>query len=147
MVAILDNMLPVAVLTRTGTLHYVDNSGYSASEYQGDGTRFHATLAAAISACSSYRGDVIVILPSHAETISAVGGITVNKIGVRIIGMGSKTTQPTFTFSTAAAASLAITAADVTLENLRFTANFADGTENPWTVGGDHHQLDRYDDP
>lgn len=80
-----------------------------------------ATMAYAIGLCSANKGDLIIVMPGHAETISAAGGITVNKAGVSIIGLGNGTNRPTISFS-ATAATFAISAANVTIANLRVTS-------------------------
>lgn len=94
----------------------------------GDGSfrRPFATLQRAINACASNTGDVIVVKPGHAETISSAAIVVLNKAGIAVIGMGSGSNRPSFTYTTAATANIPVTAANVTLVNLLFTANFAD---------------------
>lgn len=76
-----------------------------------------ATLGQAIT--NSAANDVIVLLVSHAETLTATQ--TIGKAGLTIIGESSGTTRPTFTRNIAANGQLFdITAAGVTLQNLFF---------------------------
>lgn len=88
------------------------------------------TLAYAVASANSKvvanNGDVIMVMPGHAETISAAAGIPQNVAGVSVIGLGTGTTRPVITLDTANTATYAITAADAYLENLVFSANFAD---------------------
>jgi len=71
-------------------------------------------------------GDVVYLLPGHAETVSAAAGIVCDIAGVTIIGIGNGTSQPKITFDTAATADMDIDAANITIENVHFSANYAD---------------------
>lgn len=86
------------------------------------------TITAALAACTADVGDVIYLMPGHAEIISAAAGIAINKAGVSIIGLGRGTKQPKITFDTIISADLDVDAANVLIENVHFTANFADIT-------------------
>lgn len=91
--------------------------------YDSDGvTRVFPTLVAAIadSGVVAARGDVIYVLPGHAETIVAAAGVAISKSGVAIVGLGNGGARPTFTFTTAAAASFDVTAANVLVQNCVF---------------------------
>ncbi len=81
-----------------------------------------STLAAAIALCTDSKGDTIYVMPGHAENIATAGGITVNKIGVRIIGLGEGHLRPTFTW-TATDSSWLVTAASVSIRNIRTTVS------------------------
>ena len=72
------------------------------------------------------QGDTVVGMPNHAETIDAAGDITIDIAGVSIIGLGRGLNRPTFTFSTAATGTIAVTGADTFIQNCVFTANYAD---------------------
>lgn len=86
------------------------------------------TIDAAVGACTANNGDIILVLPGHAETISAAAGIALDVAGITVLGIGSGTTQPKVTFDTIISADLDVDAANVTIENIHFTANFADLT-------------------
>lgn len=83
------------------------------------------TVAAATAVALS--GDRVHILPNHAETISAAGGVTFSKAGVQYFGYGNGSTRPTFTFS-AVASTMLFTAADVLLSNVRMTCSIDEVT-------------------
>lgn len=87
-----------------------------------------ATITQGLALCTANNGDVIYLGPGHAETISAAAGIAITKAGVTIIGFGTGTLQPKITFDTIISADLDIDAANTTIENVHFTANFADIT-------------------
>lgn len=82
------------------------------------------TIALALALCTANQGDLIVLLPKHAETITAAGGIALSKAGVGVIGAGVGAQRPTLTYTTANTATLTVTAADVYLENILFVGNF-----------------------
>jgi hypothetical protein len=87
-----------------------------------------ATIDYAIGQCTASRGDIIAVMPGHTETISAAAGIACDVAGIAIVGLGKGSLRPTITLDTAATASMTISAANVTISNLLFSAAFADIT-------------------
>lgn len=85
-----------------------------------------ATIDYALSQCQASRGDIIYVMPGHAETITAAGTITLDVAGVSVIGLGTGSMRPTITYTTAAAGCLMITGANTRLSNFILNANFAD---------------------
>ena len=71
------------------------------------------------------RGDVLMVMPNHAETISNASLMSLACAGVAVIGCGTGNSRPTFTFSTATSATITIGAANMSFVNCRFVANFA----------------------
>lgn len=102
-----------------------------------------ATLDYAIGLCTASKGDVIYVLPGHAENLTLATSVNCDVAGVTIIGLGEGTLLPTFS-TTAAAGSITIGAANVTLRNLRLLAAFATGTTSAITIAaaGDGCTLD-----
>lgn len=82
-----------------------------------------ATIAGAMVYCTASKGDVIMLAPGHAETITAATTIF-NKAGVAVVGLGQGSMRPTLTFTTANTANLPVTAANITIKNVLFVANF-----------------------
>lgn len=112
-------VLPGGVLT-TGSVFFVHSGTGSAGNAGTDVSKPKATISQAIALCTASKGDIIFVMPGHAETISAAGGITADVAGISIIGMGNGTNRPTLSFS-ATASTFAISAANVTVANLRVT--------------------------
>lgn len=83
-----------------------------------------ATIQQAIDKCTAAKNDVVVLLPGHAETVTATN-VALNKSGVTIVGLGTGGLKPTFTFG-AAAATITVSAANISISNCRFVANFVD---------------------
>lgn len=94
-----------------------------------------STLAYAMTRCTASRGDIVFVKPGHAETISTAAILTLTVAGVAIVGLGTGSTRPTLTFSTAATANIPVTAANITISNILHVANFADVT-SAYTVTG-----------
>lgn len=90
------------------------------------GNRIFATIASALSDTNTVaaRGDVILLLPGHTETVVGAAGIALNESGMSIIGLGNGAARATVTFTTAVGASFDITAANVLIQNVRFVAGF-----------------------
>lgn len=82
------------------------------------------TFALALAKCTAAKGDVIVLMPGHAETVTSTN-MAPNVSGVQVVGLGTGALRPTFTFG-AAAATVTVSAADITFQNCLFVANFAD---------------------
>lgn len=84
-----------------------------------------ATLDSAFDKCTANQGDVIVVMPGHAETIVAAAGVAHDVAGVSVIGLGVGEARPTFTFGTSTAATYAITAASAYVSGLTFVGNLS----------------------
>lgn len=115
----------------TGQTYYVSNVSTAAALAPGaiggsngnDGkspqTPF-STLDYAIGQCSANRGDVIYVLPGHAETVSTAAFIAIDVAGVSIIGLGRGSLRPTFNF-TATSSTITMSAANCSLSNVLLT--------------------------
>jgi len=104
----------------TGNVFYVDSN----VSVEGTGVSILTakdTLDEAVALCTDNRGDYIIVLQGHEETISGADGVDVDVAGVTIIGVGSGVDAPEFTFS-ATGSEFVIGAANVTVNNLRFVA-------------------------
>lgn len=119
-------------LTYPGQVFWLGNSTVLAPNCRtgadgGDGTYNapFATLDYAIGRCTASRGDIIMVKPGHAETISTATALALDVAGIAVVGLGVGSLRPTFTFG-AATATIAVSVANVYLRNLLFVANFAD---------------------
>lgn len=86
-----------------------------------------STIDYAIGQCVANRGDIIFVKPGYTETITTAAAIAADVAGVAIVGLGSGSNRPTITWG-AAAATLAVSAANIAFINLRFVNNFLDVT-------------------
>ncbi len=85
-----------------------------------------STIDYAIGQCSAGNHDIIAIKPGHTTTVSAAAGIALDVAGVQIIGLGVGAARPTITLNTATTASIKVTAANCSINNVIISANFAD---------------------
>lgn len=76
-----------------------------------------ATIEAAIAKCTASKNDIIYLLPGHTETVATAGAIALDKIGIRVIGLGTGALRPILTFS-AVDATLLLNAASTSIENV-----------------------------
>ncbi len=83
------------------------------------------TWVFAISQASA--GDIIYLMPSHAETVGATGAaaVTLALAGLQTIGLGGRTLKPTILIDGFADTFITITAADTTIENVAFKSGHA----------------------
>lgn len=106
------------VPTTTGNYWFVSSiTGASANSGKNPSQPF-ATLAQAVSAATANNGDVIILMPQHAETLASAAAITISKAGLYIIGLGAGGQRATFTWSTSTAAQMIISGAQTVFDNV-----------------------------
>ena len=116
----------VQIPVTTGSYFFVHSGTGSDSNSGKEPTAPVATLDHALGLCTSSKKDVIVLMPGHSETITGAGGITLDKIGVHIVGLGDYDLRPTFLMDAATTVTCLVTSANVTVENVLFKAGHAD---------------------
>ena len=106
-----------------GNVYWVDSGGGGGSK----GTFAHpvATIVEGLALCTASNGDIIVVKPGHAETITTT--LSMNKNGVAIVGLGSGSLMPTFT-GTGATDDLDVAADNMAFVNLQFKHTTAAAT-------------------
>jgi hypothetical protein len=115
-------VFPTANGVVTGNAWFVD-SGSGSDTNPGDSVEVpFATIDKAVGKCTADNGDVIYVMPGHAETISTAAQIAVDVNGITIRGMGTGTARPTLTFSSLVTADIDISANSVKIENILFKA-------------------------
>lgn len=96
-------------------------------DYDKDGdVRLFSTIDAAVNGCVANRGDVILVAPGHTESITGATSLVLDTADITIVGLGEGNRRPTLTYTTAATATLPVSAASVRLKNFILNANFAD---------------------
>jgi hypothetical protein len=101
----------------SGNVRFVHSGGSSTGPGWTPETAY-STIDAAVSACTADNGDVVVVLEDHTESVVGAAGIAMDVAGVKVVGLGNGRNRPRITFTTAAGASLDISAARCTLENV-----------------------------
>jgi len=107
--------VPVNSEFTTGSVFFVDsNTGSNSNDGKSPDTAF-ATLDYAIGQCTASKGDIIYLMPGHAETTTA---IALDVAGVTIKGIGRGASRPTLTATTGATDLINISAASAYIENV-----------------------------
>ena len=97
-----------------------------------------STVDYAVGRCTADRGDVIMVKPGHAESITAATTLVLDVAGIAIVGLGEGTKRPTFTFTTANTATIPVSAANISVLNCAFVGNFL-SIASAITVGAAPH--------
>jgi len=104
----------------TGSYFFVDSTtGSNANDGQ-DPDHPVADIDYAVGLCTANKGDVIIVMPNHSETVSAAAGIDLDKEGITVVGLGRGLNRPQITFSGSSAADMDVDADSVTIKNLYF---------------------------
>jgi len=127
-----------------GQTFYVDSNNGANTNSGKTPSEALATIDYAVGKCTANQNDRIEVLAGHAEAITAATSLVVDIAGITINGQGHGNDRPTLTFTTAAAATISITAASVRMNNFILISNFATGITVGITVGagGDGLILD-----
>lgn len=83
-----------------------------------------ATVDYAVGLCTASKGDVIYVMPGHAESLTTATSLTMDVAGVKVVGLGFGGLRPTFTITTATTATWNVTAANCWVENVLIVSNF-----------------------
>lgn len=86
-------------------------------------------------------GDTVMVMPGHAEAISAAASIACNKTNVTVIGLGIGSLRPTFTWGTLTTATITVSAAGVRFVNCIFSLTGVDAVAVGFEVTGAHFQC------
>lgn len=104
----------------SGNVFFVDSGTAQGGTTSGFGTHPDQAITdieSAYDLCTASQGDVIFVLPGHAETVT--DEITMDAAGISIIGLGEGTARPTITQGVSGDA-IAMDAANCVVENLYF---------------------------
>ena len=112
--------------TSTGTYFFVDSNTGSSGNTGLEPSKPLATIDSAINKCTADKGDVIVVMPNHAENVSSASAITLDVAGVSIIGLGQWASKPTLTYTGATTATVVVSAANCRISNLNFACAIDD---------------------
>ena len=129
-------------MVTTGNVWFVDSTTGSDGNSGQDKDHPFATIDYAIGRCTANKGDVILVMPNHSETITAADGINVDIEGVSIIGLGVGNNRPEIAYSTSTAASFGVNADSVLLKNLYFDMTGVDGMDTPLDIDDNHCTIE-----
>jgi len=113
-----EGLRPFHGLVTTGNVFFLDSGASGAADSATKGRSKEnpfATLDYAFSQCTASNGDIIYVMPGHAETTTSIG---LDIAGVHVVGLGVGRTRPIFTATAAATNLCDVSAANITLENV-----------------------------
>jgi hypothetical protein len=123
----------------TGNIFWVDSGatsgGSDATGYGKSPASPFLTLDYAIGNCVADNGDIIYVMAGHAESLTGATSCVLDVNGVQVIGLGCGYSMPKFTLSTAAAATISVTAPNCHLENLWLYSTYTGGITAGITAG------------
>ena len=106
----------------TGNVFYVDSgqtaTGGTTANFGRNPDAPFTTYAAALTNCTDNNGDMIVMMPGHAETTTAIAH---SKAGVKVLGLGYGANRPSITASAVASDLVDVTGANNMWENIIFS--------------------------
>jgi len=103
----------------TGTVFFVDSVTGSNGNSGTDKDHPFATIDYAVGRCTANKGDVIIVMPNHTETVTEAGGLDLDVAGITVVGLGSAAVRPIINLTTATTADIDVDAANITLRNVR----------------------------
>lgn len=106
---------------------YVRASGPQSGDDPEIAGKLVSTLNAGLAQCRSGMGDIVLVMPGHAENVSSADYMSSLVAGTRIVGLGYGALRPTFTW-TATAATWLFDVANVELRNCVLEAAGPSGT-------------------
>jgi hypothetical protein len=109
----------------TGDRWFVDSGATYASDATGYGMspdKPFATLDYAIGQATANNGDIIYVMPGHAESYGSGEGFTADVAGLTVVCLGEGADRPTFTFA-ATDATCAVTAASFKMTGFLFVVS------------------------
>lgn len=110
---------------------YVDASNPAASSSNDGLTRKSpmATLAQGLGKTVSSKGDVVVLLPGHTETLATTtAGVTISQSGVIILGLGNGRNRPAITCGAADIVGVLLSGSNNLIRNVRFVGSTSQTT-------------------
>jgi hypothetical protein len=116
------------------------SSTTGSNQNKGTRERPFASIDYAVGKCNADKGDIIMVMPTHAETVSEAGGLDLDVSGIRIIGLGEGRQRPKVNIGTVTTASVQVDSYDITVENIIFQGQ-VDALVNPIHVRADSFTM------
>jgi hypothetical protein len=124
----IDSLQGAGILT-FGNIYFVNSvTGSDTANTGTEPNQPFATIDRAMTSVTANNGDVVFVMPKHAETITGVAGssLTLDVAGVRVIGLGTGNARPTITLATPTTTTITMSAANCSIENVILTSSIAE---------------------
>lgn len=112
-------------IVTTGSIFFVDSVTGSNSYSGSDPDNPVATIDHAVNLCTANKGDYVVVMPNHVETLSDTVDCDVDVAGVTVLGLGSGDNMPRIAYPSTGSI-FSVGASNVTIANINFRAGIAD---------------------
>jgi hypothetical protein len=116
----------VMVMPTGGNIVYLRSTGPADYDPPALSGRIVSTLASALGQCRANKGDTVIVLPGHSESVTAGTALSALVAGTNIIGFGRGSDMPTFRW-TNTAGQWALDDANVLIRGLRLRLEGANG--------------------
>ena len=116
--------VPVLTVAEGNSWYVHSVTGNDSGAADGSITKPFATLDYAIGRATANNGDVIYLKAGHVETVTSATYMLWDVAGISIVGLGTGTARPTFTFTTANTARIPVSANNIGVDNCIFVGNF-----------------------
>jgi len=129
-----------------GNVYFVDSGATNAADNPGAGTReqpfatVNWPMSNNNSPLTNNRGDILLVHPRHVETVTAAGGLNLNRARASVIGMGNGAQKPQINFTTVVGADMDVSAAGILMWNFLFTGGL-DALTGPIDVNAPDFSL------
>ena len=111
-------------LITTGKFWFVHSGTGNNGNSGKDSDHPFASIDYAMGKCTANKGDIIIVMPGHTETVSSAGLLDLDVAGTMIYGLGAGASRPVINFTTATSADMDVDAASITMVNILFTGGF-----------------------
>lgn len=118
------NIVGAGELFTTGKVFYVDSNNGGDGNLGEDPAFPKATIDSAVTAARANRGDIIVLMPNHAQNLTNATAFQLDKAGLTVIGLGEGRNRPTFSF-TGTSGAVNVDSADCRISNVVFVADIS----------------------
>lgn len=115
-----------------GQIFYLDSGGVRDGFQDDIASQLYTTLSAALGACRANRGDTIIVLPQHSESVTTSPTFVA---GVSIIGVGNGAERPAFRW-TATTSAWTVSVNNVMMQNLHLQLEGANGVTKAIAITG-----------
>lgn len=113
----------------TGDRYFVGSTVTASSDATTHGAspdRPFATIDYAIGQATASQGDIIYVMPGHAEAVASAAALDFDVAGIKVIGLGWGATRPIVSIGTLTSATVEFNADDMWVENIQFLGTIAD---------------------
>lgn len=126
----------------TGTYFFVDSTTGNNANDGLDKDHPFADVDYAVGQCTANKGDVILVMPNHAETLTTGGAWTLDKEGIYLVGLGGGDNRPMVTVALSTGADIGVDSDSITISNFYFDLTGVDALTGLIDVNDNHCTIE-----